>query len=326
MRGIKRVSVTPADITFLEGPGPRLALRRHRAQGAPRGALLFVHGATLASDLYDVPVEGYSWMAAAAAAGREAFAVDLRGYGRSERPQSLDRPAAENPPYARATEVLADIDRAVEAVREMTGRDKIDLVGGSWGSITCGLYAGGSGASKTRRLILYAPLFAERNAGWLEICGDPTDPDRLNPALGAYRWVEEAGLRARWDGEIPITDKTKFRPEAVFRALIDSAMAADRAASQRQPAAFRAPNGTLVDLHSVFSGRPLYDPKAIEVPTLLLRGDADPTSTHSDASRLFEELGAAIRQYTVIGGASHFAVAERAAPQLFQAADAFLSA
>ncbi len=317
--------MNPSDISFLDGGGPRLALRQRGPLGAPRGALLFVHGATLASDLYDVPLQGYSWMDAAGAAGREAFAVDLRGYGRSERPACFDRPAADSPPYATATDVLHDIDRAVEAVREATGRERIDLVGGSWGSVTCALYAGGPGAAKLRRLVLYAPLYADRNETWLKICGAPEDPDRLNPGLGAYRWVEETGFRQRWDSEIPLADKTAYRPEAVFRALFDSALDGDPAAAKRRPAAFRAPNGTLVDLHSVFTGRPLYDPKAIELPTLLLRGAADPTSTHADASRLFDALGAKTRQYSVIGGASHFAVAERAAPQIFAAAEAFLS-
>lgn len=316
----------PAETLILDGPGPRLALRHRPAQGPRRGTLLFVHGATLASELYDAPAEGYSWMAAAAAAGRAAYAVDLRGYGRSERPPAFDRPGFESAPYARATEVLADIDRAVDAVRAASGCERIDLIGGSWGSLTCPLYLCGPGGGKVRRLVLFAPLFAERNAAWLEICGAPGDPDRPNPDLGAYRWVDGEELRRRWDSEVPEGERAHFRSEALFQALVGEALEADPAGGRRAPPAFRAPNGTLVDLHSVFTGKPLYDPAAIELPTLLLRGDWDRTSTHSDASRLFERLGAKERHYTVIGGASHFAIAERAAPQFFRTAEAFLSA
>ncbi len=313
-------------IHYLEGAGPRLALRHRAAVGPRRGVLLFVHGATFASELYDVPVPGYSWMAAAAEAGREAFAVDLRGYALSERPESFDRPAAEAPPYARAREVLADIDRAVEAVREQTGAETVDLVGGSWGSVTCGLYASGPAAKKIRRMVLYAPLFAEWNDLWLGICGAPGDPGRLNPDLGAYRWVEEETIRQRWDGEIPSADKSHYRDEAVFQALFLSALEADPLWQSRTPPAFRVPNGTFVDLHAVFTGQALYDPAEIRVPTLLLRGADDPTSTDSDACCLFEALGAEEKAYRIVPRASHFAMAERQAPEVFRQTEAFLAA
>ncbi len=313
-------------IHHLTDGGPRLALRHRPAEGTCRGAVLFVHGATFASELYDIPAAGHSWMAAAAAAGRDAFAVDLRGYALSERPTWFDQPAEVNPPYARAAEVLADIDRAVAAVRSRTGAESIDLIGGSWGTVTCALYASGPAAVKVRRLVLYAPLYGEWNEAWLGVCGAPGDPGRPHPDLGAYRWVTEAGIRQRWDAEIPPADKTLYREERVFRALFDSALAADPASGSRQPPAFRAPNGTLVDLHSVFSGHPVYDPATISMPTLLLRGDDDRTSTDSDVRRLYEALGAKERFYQVIQQASHFGMAERSAPELFRLAEEFLAA
>ncbi len=214
-------------IDFLEGDGPRLALRHRAAQSPWRGAILFVHGATFASELYDMPLPGYSWMEVAAAAGREAFAVDLRGYALSERPASFERPAQEAEPYARAADVQADVERAVEAVREKTGAEQIDLLGGSWGTVICGLYATGPSAWKIRRLALYAPVFGTWNDLWLSICGAPGDPGRLNPDLGAYRWVQEDAIRQRWDGEIPLADKSLYREEAAFQALFKSALLAD---------------------------------------------------------------------------------------------------
>lgn len=313
-------------IFYLENGGPRLALRHRPAKGPRRGAVLFVHGATFASELYDLPIPGYSWMEAAAEAGREAFAVDLRGYALSERPPSFDRPAAEAPPYARAQEVLSDIDRAVEAVRAKTGDTRIDLIGGSWGTVTCGIYASGANAGKVRRLALYAPLYGEWNDPWLSICGAPGDPGRLNPDLGAYRWVEEAAIRQRWDGEIPTADTSVYREEAVFQSLFRSALEADPLWQTRSPPAFRVPNGTLVDLHAVFSGHPLYDPAEIRLPVLLLRGADDPTSTDSDTSRLYDALGTKERHYRIVPQASHFAMAEKAASKVFQETEAFLSA
>ncbi len=312
-------------IDFIEEGGPRLAIRHRPAQGASSGALLMVHGATFASELFDIARPGYSWMEAAAAAGREVFAVDLRGYARSERPTFFDELPERNPPYAKGEEVLADIDRAVEWVRQKTGREEIDLLGASWGTVTCGIYASGPAAAKLRRLVLFAPLFGEWNEPWLAICGAPGDPGRLNPDLGAYRWVEDATVRKRWDGEIPAADKSLYREEAVFQALFRSALDADPAAATRSPTAFRVPNGTLVDLHSVFSGRPLYDPAALRLPTLLLRGADDPTSSDSDARRLLDALGAEERHYRVVPTASHFAMGERRAAEFHRLSEEFLA-
>ena len=320
-------SADATEIRLIDGPDPgvRLALRRRRPAGLRRGVVLFVHGATLASELFDIPAEGASWLARAAAGGRDAFALDIRGYGRSSRPAWFDDAPTHHAPYARAADAIRDIDTAVTHIRAATGADRIDLVGGSWGSVTCGLYAATIGRPAVRRLVLYAPLYSDVNADWLAMIADPMDPSRPNPALGAWRWVDEAGLRARWDAEIPVADKTAWRPEATFRALVDSALAADPLSATRTPPAFRAPNGTLLDLFEVFNRRPLYDAAAITAPTLLLRGADDPTSSHADATALFERLRCPAKQYHVIGNGSHFCSAERNAPQVFAAAEAFLS-
>ena len=305
----------------VEGGGPCLALRHRPAEGARRGPpVLFAHGATLASELYDVGVPGYSWMAHAAANGRDAFALDIRGYGRSERPPSFDRPPGEAKPYARASDAVADIGRAVTFIRERTGADRIDLVGGSWGSITSALHAVRH-AETVRRLVLFAPIHAEVNEGWLDIIADPADRSRPHPSLGGYRLITREAVRERWDAEILPTDKTAFRPEPVFAALMDEALAADPRSGEHAPPAMRVPNGTLLDLHGAFSGRALYDAREVRTPTLLIRGDRDPTSTATDMARLAERLPDA---YAVtIPDASHFAIAERAAPQVFDVGEVF---
>ena len=153
---------------------------------------------------------------------------------------------------------------------------------------------------------------------------DPADPTRPNPALGSCRWVTEADARARWDAEIPLEDKTLWRDEACFRALLDDAFAADPRARERDPPAFRAPNGTLLDLFEAFSRRPLYDPAKIAIPTLLVRGDADPTSTRSDATNLFDRLASRVKRYVEIGNGAHFVSAERNAWQVFDEVTGFL--
>lgn len=285
--------------------GPRLHLRR-RGEGPP---VLFVHGATLGGVLYDAP--GSSWLEAAARAGFSAYAVDLRGYGRS-RPEGAD-------PRCTPGEAARDIAAAAGAVRDAHGGAALRLVGGSWGSITAARHAAAD--PNVERLVLYAPVWGARNEGWLELLSD--GGDRARPgAWGPSRLVTEAEIRARWNAEHP--PGADWREEAVIRGLVEEAMAEDPGAATRDPPAFRAPNGCFLDLWEAFSGRPVHDPAAVRCPTLVIRGGADPTSTRADALALFDRLGAPERRYVEVANAAHFAPAERRAPRLFAAANAFL--
>lgn len=297
-------------------PDLRLFLRAHGdAPGRP--PVLFVHGATYGSRLYDIPHPGASWLAATAAAGFAAYGVDLRGYGRSLWPGL----AVANGPVGRAAEVVHDIDDAVRYLAARHGVDRVALVGGSWGSVTTALYAGGLGADRVSRLALYAPIFAERNGGWIAELQDPAAPGALDPRLGPCRHVDAEQTRARWDAESP--QAADWRDPAVFAALMVATLAdePDGGASGR----FRAPNGTLADLWECFSARPVYDPSRIRRPTLLVRGGADATSTRSDALALLDRLGTTEKTYAEIANGGHFLTAERRAPQVFALVAAFLA-
>ncbi|MEM8754210.1 MAG: alpha/beta fold hydrolase, partial [Pseudomonadota bacterium] len=283
-----------------------------------RAPALFVHGATYASRLYDIPHPGASWLRATADAGFAAYALDIRGYGLS-RSTEMERAAA---PYGRATEAIRDIDDAVAWIRARHGVEAVRLVGGSWGSITTALYASTIGADRVDRLVLYAPIFAEVNEGWRSILCDPEDASRVNPCFGAARTVTEAASRARWDAEIP--DGAEWRDEAVFQALVRSSLTDDPRSASHDPPAFRAPNGAFADLWEAFNGRPLYDPRAVARPTLLIRGGADPTSTRTDALALLDRLGASEKQYVEIAEGAHFVSAEKRAPMVFDAVTSFL--
>ncbi|HKY93853.1 MAG TPA: alpha/beta fold hydrolase [Kiloniellales bacterium] len=298
-----------------EEPGLRLHLRERRPAGAAVSTVLLVHGATFASTLWDVAVPDASFLDALAGAGCAAYALDIRGYGRSI-PSS---PPPQDRPYARATAAIRDIDLAVDFIRAREGRERIALLGGSWGTITCGLYAAGAGGAKLERLVLYAPLYSGHSAEWLAMIADPADPGRPNPALGACRQVTETVARGRWDAEIPYEDKGLWREERVFQAIL-----ADSLAAAGGGEAFPAPNGCLLDLFEVFSGRPLYEAGAIALPTLLVRGAGDTTSSRADALGLFDRLGSRVKRYLEIGHGAHFICAERNAWQVFDEVASFL--
>ena len=299
-------------------PGLRLHLRAH-GDDASRRPVLFVHGATYASRLYDIPHPGASWLKATAEAGLAAYALDVRGYGLSRAPATETARA----PLATGRDALRDIGDAVGWIAARHGTRRIALVGGSWGSITTARYAATSGADRVSRLLLYAPIYAERNAGWLSLLGDPSDPTRP-AAWGAARRVGAAETMARWRAEMP--GGADWIAPAVAHALVASSLADDPEAGAVDPPAFRAPNGTFLDLWEAFNARPLYDPSAIRCPVMLIRGGCDPTSTRTDATTLFDRLGAQDRRYVEIANGTHFVSAERRAPAVFAAASAFLAA
>ncbi|MEM7490255.1 MAG: alpha/beta hydrolase [Pseudomonadota bacterium] len=287
-------------------PGLRLHLRA-RGDDLARPPVLLVHGATYASPLYDLGVPDRSWLAALAEAGFAAYALDVRGYGRSVMPETPDRP------FARMDEAGPDIGDAMAWIAERHGRTPA-LIGGSWGSITTAAWAAGGG--RAAALVLYAPIFAARNQGWIDLL---SKGGRLRD-WGPTRRVTLEGTRARWDAEIP--EGADWREEAVLRDLWAQSLADQGHAPDA--AAFEAPNGTFLDLWDAMNGRALYDPGKVRCPTLLLRGGADPTSTRADATALLDRLAAPERRYVEIANGAHFVSAERRAPQVFAASIAFL--
>lgn len=272
--------------------------------------VLLVHGATLGHSLFDLPRSGYSLMDELAKVGRAVYAVDVRGYGTSLGGPVMEEPAAVNPPYAGMDVAVDDIAAAVDFIRKRRAVAALDLIGFSWGTITAARYAG-THQHKVARLALYAPLYGEINVGWLERIADPGDRRRIAPTYGAYRMITLSDLVRRWDDELPTRDSRLFRedgvPELVFKALASL----DPLSTSRNPPAFRCPNGALVDMVTTFNGQPLYEAAKLTMPTLLLRGAQDATSTESDARRLFADIAAPLKDYRVVSPGSHFLCIER---------------
>jgi pimeloyl-ACP methyl ester carboxylesterase len=236
----------------------------------------------------------------------------------------VEAPPETHPPFARATDVIHDIDDAVEAIRAWTGRTRIHLIGGSWGSVTSSLYAATIGRGMLDRLVLYAPLFGTRNQGWLDWIEDPAQAGCLHPSLGCYRLVSAEANHARWLAEIEAAGDTTLLEPATFAALMAAFLATDPTAATRHPPAVRVPNGVLLDLLEVFSARPLYRPESITCPVLLIRGAQDPTSTDADARLLLARLGAPEKNLVTIDPGTHFVSAEIHAPRVYEASYRFL--
>lgn len=292
-------------------PSSECPLRLHVRHVAPAtgsvGTIVIVHGATFGSGLWDIAVPGYSTLDALASAGFSVWAPDIRGYAKSER---LREPTVA---YAGREEAILDIRAVVRFALENDQRKRLMLIGGSWGSVTAGLFA-------TRHhellhgLALMAPLYGAVNELWLESLADPADRTKMNPALKATREIDLAHVLGRWDPEIPPGREQSRRDEVVLQALMADAMSSEAAGRQ----SFTVPNGTLVDLFEVFSGRPLYHAKLLELPLLMIRGVHDQTSTAADAQGFFDSVASVDKTYVQMGDSGHFLCAERKARQFQQ--------
>lgn len=96
--------------------------------------VLLIHGATWASKCtFDPdPEHGYSMMEVLADAGYDVFAVDLHGYGRSERTDA---------DWTDAASAAKDVEAAVEFIRALRWVERVHLFGYQWGAQPAALYA-----------------------------------------------------------------------------------------------------------------------------------------------------------------------------------------
>lgn len=249
---------------------------KRRAQNtAQRGTVLFVHGSSMAGQpTFDLQMAGRpSAMDYFAGQGFDTWAVDMEGYGRSEKSRGLD---------ATISEGADDLAAASDYI--MKTRNTGPLL----------VYGISSGA-------LRAALFAQRH------------PDRVKRvALDAHVWTGEGSpTLADRRKKLPELMKTKRRPidrkfvysiferdhpgtadNAVIDVFADAILALDTS----------LPNGTYMDM---CNNLPVVDPTKITVPTLIMRGEYDGIASFEDLLKFFEKLPNPDKQFAVMPGIAH---------------------
>lgn len=309
---------TPGTVTAADGTELRLW------EQVPDGevteeAVLFVHGSiTCSRALFAPPVgeaprasdgasgrdpragEDYSWLAAA---DRAAFALDVRGYGDSERPPELDEPPEANAPAVRAPTAAEDVDAAFRAVRERY--DTVHLVGVSWGTMTCGYFCteyDHDAASLAQVAPVYQPpwSFAEIAAA-LNVSAD----------LDAYYHQCYDEVKERQGG-----DEALF--EAIWRTQVESNQGVDEET-------YLVPSGALADSRDAAEGERVYDAAALDLPTLVVRGSADAVSTREDALTLYDGLDVPDdeAEYQELAGGDHYVMHGHRRHDLYRAVSDF---
>jgi pimeloyl-ACP methyl ester carboxylesterase len=299
-------------------PGILLHLRRKRpasvASFAVERTVLLMHGATFPSaSLFDVPVDGLSFMDELALGGRDVYALDVRGYGGSTRPLEMAGPPEAAPPIVRTETAVRDLATAVGHILRERGLETLALVGMSWGGSAAGAYAARHDG-RLSKLVLIAPQ-------WLS--DGPVRIDAGGP-LGAYRRIAVHDVRTRWLSAAPQDRRDALIPAGLFEAWAAATLATDPEAGAS--GIVRAPSGAVLDVREYWTaGRPFYDPGRITVPVLLTHAEWDADVTIDRTLALFLRLtGARYRRWVEIGEGTHMVVLERNRWQLIAAIQAFL--
>jgi alpha-beta hydrolase superfamily lysophospholipase len=311
----------PADITVTDRlipsdtPGIELFLRNKRkASNGARSSLLLVHGATFPSvSLFDVDVDGLSFMDSLAHAGFDVWALDIRGYGGSTRLDGMKAAPSAGTPLVRATEALRDVARAMAHVRAERSPERLGLLGMSWGGSVAGLYAS-QHPSALDALILVAPL-------WLSAA-----PLRFDngTTIFTHREVDVSAYKTAWLAAVPKSERNDQVPASWFERWAEITAATDGAAGRGY---LRAPSGAVADVREHWTaGRPLYEPASIAAPTLILRGTWDVDVRRDMALDLFDRLsGAKQRAYVEIASGTHMLLMEPVRQTVFGQIAAFLA-
>ncbi|MBL4727774.1 MAG: alpha/beta fold hydrolase [Gammaproteobacteria bacterium] len=286
------------------------ALRRDNLEGR---VVLFIHGAgTPAEVAFDVPAEGYSWMAYLANAGYDTFSMDTTGYGRSTRPAVmndicnlpesqqasfipalLDESCEPSYPFA-ATTIESDwddIDAVVDYLREIRGVDKVHMVAWSSGGPRAAGYAA-LHPEKVDRIVLLAPAYGRNRSA--------NPPDNIPAPGAAFTKQSRQDFSRNWDRQIGC--ENQYDPavsDAVWQAMLDS----DPVGATWGTGVRRAPRTTVWGWNKDVVAK-------TQTPMLIVSPIHDAQVPPSSVRNLYEDLGAEEKILLDLACSSHNAMWE----------------
>ena len=256
----------------------KLFLWRKPPSSAPtRGAVLFVHGSSMASQpTFDLSVPGRpdsSVMDWFAARGFDAWCMDNEGYGRSDKKRPINFDISNG---------ADDLAAGSEYIRKTTGAGKLLVYGISSGALKAALFAERH-PERVARLALDAFVWTGE--------GSPTLADRKK-RLPEYLAVNRRPISEAFVKSIFTRDHPGTADEATIQAFAAAILALDDS----------VPTGTYVDMCSKL---PLVDPAKLTVPTLIMRGQWDGIASIEDLMKFFDRLPNPDKQFSMMAGISH---------------------
>ena len=205
-------------------------------------SILLIHGVTYSSHEFDIDYEDYSLVRRLAREGYAVWRLDIAGFGQSGPVEDGFLPDSD---YA-----AEDINAAVEEIIRLTGQEKIDILGWSWGTVTVGRFVS-KHSEHIDRMVLYAPI--------------------LN-GIGAYEVTEDFHHNT-W--EHAVDDFQKDENGNLDNEITDPVVIELFCSACWHYDGEQSPNGGRRDV-CVDPSEKLIDLKQITVPTLIICGDKDP--------------------------------------------------
>jgi pimeloyl-ACP methyl ester carboxylesterase len=289
-----------ANYTAQKGAVP-IQLYRKRANPPRTGAsaapvLLLCHGSSFsAKTSFDLTVPGageYSIMNIFARQGFDVWTLDFEGYGRS----------GSSGGNSNLEDSLADLGVTTDLIKRETGLGRYHFWGQSSGALRAGAFAMNF-PDRVDRLILEAPTWTGE--------GSPTLIERRKN-VAAYR----ANPRRLRDAAAIRNVFTRDHVEATDLRVMDAVLAAEL------PMGDTVPSGTYLDMTTRL---PVVDPKRVQAPVLIARGEWDGIATDDDVLGFFRLLPNADRMYLNVAGAGHGLALSVKRDVMFRAVTAFLS-
>ncbi|MGY8662742.1 alpha/beta fold hydrolase [Bradyrhizobium sp. UFLA05-109] len=256
----------------------RKRLGAPKAGEAARPVVVFVHGSSVTSRVFDLSVPGkgeYSTMNEFARYGFDCWTLDHENYGKSGRTSG-------NSDIASGVE---DLKAAVEVITRETGQRKFHFVGESSGALRAGAYAMVA-PEHIDRLVFAAFTYKGE--------GSPTLAKRAEQ-VDYYR---THNMRKR-DREMIRSIATRDKPGTSDPAVMDALAEVELQFGDQ------IPTGTYLDMTA---NLPVVDPEKVLAPVLLLRGEFDGIATVADLEAFYNKLPNGDRQFVILPGTAHSVV------------------
>jgi len=239
-----------------------------------------VHGSTWSGPDFDLQIRDYSLMDFLAENGYDVWAIDIHGYGHSDKTEK---------DWSDSKSAAADIAAAVEYITKLRGLSKVDLLGWSAGTQRAGRYAM-QHPDRVAKLILYAPNWKgtaeyRRNLHKrIENGGQP---------LTHYRTNTEAAARSDF-----VAGELAQHPQ-----YEDVVAEYAKVALETDP---QSPN------HFVeYVNLPILDPLQITVPTMIIHGEKDWLSKEEDLLPFDSQLKTRDKRYILLPDGGHAMMLEK---------------
>ncbi|OUM06588.1 alpha/beta hydrolase [Pseudomonas syringae] len=281
--------------------------------------VLFIHGATISGNLSaGYAIDGYSWAQDVANSGREAWVVDLPGYGRSDDyPEMREAsPQASHEPVGNAKSLVPVIDAAVDYVLNFTGAKKLTIIATSRGAIPVGYYLSAHG-EKVDKVVFNSPIVRRDN----------TDPAIVRGLFGSADRPDKNFYEIPVDKRLSMIEEdrppgTETQLERAFIKNWPGDAVLERA---HQKNMIKVPGGFAQDIYDAWHGV-YWDPANINVPVLITRGDYDHVlTTAADADWLYTSLSSApSKRYVLIDKGTHAMLFEKKRFELYREVQVFL--